>query len=129
MNFSRKCFFVSLVALTMPLLANAHPLSIVNATDSPLSFTVNYKCSEEIGTLQEVEVKAISEETLNKICLNYTQPCTITAHYGDHCAGEPIGGIRYNSEHNFEVNGSHKNISITATESTLIYTSPIKNKA
>lgn len=121
---------VAITSLSMiPFLANAHPLSIVNNTKSPISFTVNNKCAEEIGTINEVQVKNITEEVLNKLCSNYTQPCTITAHYGSQCVGDPIGGVMYNTEHDFVVNGDvNTNITITASEDTLIYTSSIKHK-
>ena len=132
MKFNRSMgSLLAMVSLTMlPLIANAHPLSIVNNTNSPLSFTVNNQCSEEIGTLNQIEVKTITEEALNKLCLNYTQPCTINAYYGSHCPGETIGGMTYESEHSFGVRGGseRENISVTAREDTLIYTSALSQK-
>jgi len=112
----------------MPLLANAHPLSIVNHTDSQISFTVDNNCSEEIGTVKVVGVKNISEDTLNKLCLNYSQPCAIIAHNGDHCSGKSLGGMTYNSEHEFVIKGSpNSDVSISATEDRIVYTSPIRH--
>ncbi len=41
------------------LQAQAHSLAIANSTMSPISFTVNNTCSNEIGVVHEVEIKTI----------------------------------------------------------------------
>jgi hypothetical protein len=107
--------------LTMPLLANAHPLKISNELDSPLTFTVNEQFAEEIGTIDAHAAKEISEETLNKLCLDFTQPCTITAYSGTQSMGERIADMKYNSEHSFEVRTYSQKVNIMATQSSLIF--------
>lgn len=124
----RKLLAVASLSI-MPFLAYAHPLLIVNNTETPISFTVNDKCSNEIGTVKVVGIKNISEDVLNKLCLNYTQPCTITAHNGSQCLGKTVGGMTYNSEHNFTVNGEpNSDVSVTATEDRIIFSTPIRRK-
>ena len=46
----------------MPLLAQAHSLSIVNTTVTPLTFSVNGVCSKEIGTLESTSILNVGEK-------------------------------------------------------------------
>jgi hypothetical protein len=110
----------------MPTLAQAHPLAIANHTDSSISFSVNNICSDDFGTVYENEIKTIPEDILNKACSNYASECEITGYNAKNCSGKPIGGIKYVTEHDIVVFGAtDSNISITGTESSLFYISPL----
>ena len=112
-----------------PFIANAHPLSIANNTNTALSFSVNHICSTEIGTVYENDIKLVSEKQLNKLCNNFSSPCVIEGFKKKHCSGKAVGGMTYNTEHDFIVFGrTGSKISLTGTESSLIYVNAKKRK-
>lgn len=117
-----------LTILSLPLLAQAHPLSIANGTSSPLSFMVNNVCSNDIGTIYEKEISTVNEETLNKICGQFLFGCEIVGYAGQNCEGQTTGGIRYITEHDVEVFGGEARVNVSATESSLIYSEPSARK-
>lgn len=114
--------------LAIPLQAQAHHLAISNNTPNQLSFSVNNTCSEDFGTVSAYDIKTISEETLNRVCANYASTCEIIGYDEKNCSGKPLGGLRYLSEHSFDVFSGGGKISVTATESSLFYNSPIARK-
>lgn len=128
MKLNMAGFFVSACLLCSPLLAQAHHLAISNHTTFPLTFSVNNVCSKDFGTIDEYEIKTISEEMLNKACANYNAPCEIIGYDGKNCTGKSIGGIRYLSEHSFEISWGESNVSIGASEDSLFYTEPMARK-
>lgn len=123
MNKLGMRFLVSIFLLTLANIASAHPLSIGNQTKSMMSVNVNGSCY--FNEIHEGEIKTISELKLRSVCKNFISSCEVLGYSGKNCEGKEVGGMRYETERDFEVFSNDSDISVTATKSSLYYTSSI----
>lgn len=112
---------ISVYVIALPVLVEAHPLSITNHTSILISFKVNGFCAKAFGTVYPNQTITIAEAVLNTACANYNF-CEIMGYDAKNCEGNPVGGMRYLTEHDIEVfSAGQRNISVAATEDSLVF--------
>jgi hypothetical protein len=97
MTFKKKTMIVLMIAssalLTLPLLASAKPLTLLNATKKSFTVSVNNNCASEFGVLKVNSSKTVAEEALNKLCALNASDCKIVIFKSNDCTGEQIAGF------------------------------------
>lgn len=73
--------------LSLPVIAAANPLTIVNGTRKAFSVSVNNHCSSVIGYVQPGQHREVSESVLNKLCGVNQTACQAEVHHTSNCSG------------------------------------------
>lgn len=99
---------------TLPLLASAKSLTIVNSTKQPFSVRVNNLCSSEFGVIKKNSTKTVAEEKLNQLCAQNSSNCEAMIFKSKNCTGNQIGNFMFDTKTGLKNNfKSAKNYSMT----------------
>lgn len=81
--------------LTLPAIALASDMTIVNGTTKPFSVSVNNHCSSVFGLIQPGQNRLASEYVLSKMCGQNTTNCETEIHRNTHCSGDIIAKFNF----------------------------------